>query len=331
MIPEIQQSASDYLSPLRGKCHGVTKGGKQYNNNTEENSENNINIKLLASESDNKIPPFPAKAVLSPQGGQMSEDSYRNLKTYFDQIDWEKLPNDFVIKCSHGCKWQYIIKNKEEFLKNKRLFEIVKRNMTGWLRQDYSIWGGFEMQYRVKSADRHCGQVDLNLKPALQSTAEKYNQPDCHVTQNAVVPRNDKYIEPKILIEPLLREEINTPVREIEVYCFNGIPKIINDRNADYEFTFEIFFVSDKVQLIPCNKNYIVSEKLKKKLEQVIMLSKELTKDFNFVRVDWMFYNNKPYFQELTFTPYSGFNIFKNKKDDLKLGSLLILDKGENK
>ena len=71
----------------------------------------------------------------------------QDVATYFDQIDWENLPNAFVIKCNHGCKWQYIIKNKEAFLQNKQLIKIVKLNFQGWLEQDYSLWNGFEMQY----------------------------------------------------------------------------------------------------------------------------------------------------------------------------------------
>ncbi len=38
----------------------------------------------------------------------------QDVTTYFDQIDFDKLANSFVIKCNHGCKWQYIIKDKEE-------------------------------------------------------------------------------------------------------------------------------------------------------------------------------------------------------------------------
>ena len=69
------------------------------------------------------------------------------VSTYFDQINFDKLPNSFVMKCSHGCKWQYIIKNKEEYLKNKRLFDITRRQITGWLEQEFWVWEGFEMQY----------------------------------------------------------------------------------------------------------------------------------------------------------------------------------------
>ena len=55
---------------------------------------------------------------------------------------------------------------------------------------------------------------DLRGNPAdLKEPNE--SQLDYHVTQNAVIPRNDKYIEPKILIEPLMREYINKESEEL--------------------------------------------------------------------------------------------------------------------
>ena len=83
------------------------------------------------------------KAVV-PRNDRKSDD----VSTYFDQIDFDKLPDSFVLKCNHGSKWQYIIKNKNEFLNTKPLFELVKRNMTGYLEQEYWGFGGFELQYK---------------------------------------------------------------------------------------------------------------------------------------------------------------------------------------
>ena len=54
-------------------------------------------------------------------------------------------------------------------------------------------------------------------------------------------------------------------------------------------------------------------------------LSKKIAQDLNFVRVDWMIYKGKLYFEELTFTPYAGFRNFKSKKNELKLGELINL------
>ena len=79
---------------------------------------------------------------------EYNDNKLDDVNTYFDQIDFDKLPNAFVLKCNHGSKWQYIIKNKNEFIQNKRLFELVKRNITGWLEQEYWVWGGFELNYK---------------------------------------------------------------------------------------------------------------------------------------------------------------------------------------
>ncbi len=197
----------------------------------------------------------------------------------FDEIDFNKFPDSLVIKCNHGCKWHYIIKNKEEYLKNKRLVEITRRNITGWLEQDYSLWGGFEIQYRG--------------------------------------------IQPKILIEPLLRDDINTSPREIEVYCFNGVPKIFV--NVKYKEKREICYYDENLNFIdllfhPDGNNKIIKEKTDDLLYRTIDLSSRLSKDFSFVRVDWLIYKNQLYFNELTFTPYSGFIKF-DKNWNLKLGS----------
>ena len=213
------------------------------------------------------------KAVVPRNDGEPND-----VSTYFDKIDFDKLPNSFVIKTNHGCKWQYIIKNKEEYLKNKRLFDITKKQMTGWLEQDYSFWGGFEMQYHS--------------------------------------------IKPKIIIEEFLGNSKET-AQEIEVYCFNGIPRIIKKVHNDipnkltmYDETFNC------IDLKFHEKEFLVNVPIAPLTKQTFVLSKQLSQNICFVRVDWMIYKNKIYFNEMTFTSNSGLIKF-NKKWNLKLGSLL--------
>ena len=62
--------------------------------------------------------------------------------------------------------------------------------------------------------------------------------------------------------------------------------------------------------------------RLPKEVLNIFNLSKGLSKDFNFVRVDWLIYNNRLYFNELTFTPYSGFIKF-DKKWNRRLGDMM--------
>ena len=223
------------------------------------------------------------QVVRSEESGVRSNNLNFSLSTLntplFDKIDFEKLPDSFVIKCAHGCKWHYIIKNKKDFLNNKRLFDIVKRNITGWLEQEFFPYEGFELQY--------------------------------------------KGMQPKLLIEPFMKEN-----RLIEVYCFNGIPKVFADIHLDKGVRIctynEDFSYADLV-LKPEDKELMKEFPADEILKQSIDLSKKLSKDFRFVRVDWMIYQDKLYFEELTFTPYSGFSTF-DKKWNLKMGNWINLE-----
>ena len=213
------------------------------------------------------------------------------VSAYFDQINFDKLPNAFVLKCNHGCKWHCTIKDKEKFLSEKQVFEITKNKITGWLEQEFWVWEGFEMNY--------------------------------------------KGIKPKILIEPFMPAK-----RYIEIYCFNGIPQIYSDIQLENE-----------VKICTYNKDFSYSDLILKKddekfmckfsadniLKQAAELSKKLSHDFKFVRVDWFIPNceiqsntnskekqNNLLFEELTFTPYSGFTLF-DEKWNKKLGDFIEL------
>ena len=246
------------------------------------------------------------------------------LTAYFDQIDFNKLPNSFVLKCNHGSKWQYIINNKEEFITLPKLVEIVKRQITGWLDQEYWVWNGFEMQYKVNNCNNN-----LNDRKQFKSG-----------------------IEPKILIEKLLRDN-NFFTQDLEFYCFMGEAKIIrriynNGKNeiSVYDENLEninLKFMKDEVIINnECDKltkqtfdlnskekelNKINEQEaeLKISMKEILRLSEQLSKDFLFVRVDWIIFKNKFYFNELTFTPFSGFCNFQNSYWNNKLGNLIKL------
>lgn len=57
-------------------------------------------------------------------------------------IDYDSLPDQFVIKAAHGSHMNYIVKNKESFDWNR-----AKRMMKTWLHQDIA-WSGREWVYK---------------------------------------------------------------------------------------------------------------------------------------------------------------------------------------
>lgn len=59
----------------------------------------------------------------------------------FDDIDFESLPNRFVLKCNHGCGYNLIVKDKSQL----NLAE-AKRKINTWLGEDFAF-RGLELHY----------------------------------------------------------------------------------------------------------------------------------------------------------------------------------------
>jgi hypothetical protein len=61
----------------------------------------------------------------------------------FDDIDFDKLPNQFVIKCNHGSGMNIIVKNKAEL----NLAE-AKAKVDKWMSTNFAFCVGYELHYR---------------------------------------------------------------------------------------------------------------------------------------------------------------------------------------
>ena len=204
----------------------------------------------------------------------------------FDEINFDNLPDSFVIKCNHGCKWQFIIKDKKSYLENKSLFPYTRKIIDRWLSKNYFGVSMFETQY--------------------------------------------KNITPKILVEKFMEDNSvhNYTFNEIEVLCFNGNPKIIdyhtgidNPETSIYDENY------NSIDLKYTDGTKLVETPINNHMKKAVELSKLLSKQFKLVRVDWMIYENNLYFNEMTFTPRSGFIIWPNGYEywDKKLGEMLNL------
>lgn len=60
----------------------------------------------------------------------------------FDEIDFNLLPNSFVLKTNHGSGTNIIVNNKNEF--DKKTAKIL---INGWLKTDFGYSHGFELHY----------------------------------------------------------------------------------------------------------------------------------------------------------------------------------------
>ena len=61
----------------------------------------------------------------------------------FDEIDFDKLPNRFVIKCNHGSSWNKVVLDK-----SKIDIKDLKENFDKWMNTNFAFICGFELHYR---------------------------------------------------------------------------------------------------------------------------------------------------------------------------------------
>ena len=140
-----------------------------------------------------------------------------------------------------------------------------------------------------------------------------------------------KNIEPRIIIEPYLSDNM----RDYKFFCFNGTPKFlyISDDSSDHKKMRLTFVGFKKWTRLPFfRKEYRQHDKkpgLKKpsKLDEMIEISKKLSKGIPFVRVDMYQIEDKVYFSELTFHPGDGRIYVHPREWNIKLGDMLDISK----
>lgn len=71
--------------------------------------------------------------------------SIKTLGVYkkFDDINFDDLPNKFVLKANHGSGWNIIVKDK-----TKLDTKDAKKKFDDWMSKDFSFIDGFQMHYQ---------------------------------------------------------------------------------------------------------------------------------------------------------------------------------------
>ena len=198
-----------------------------------------------------------------------------------DEIKWDNLPNQFVLKTTHGgggCG-VVICKDKSSFdvVSAK---EILNRSLNSDIYLHYREWPYKNVRKRI--------------------IAEKY------------------------------MTDAGNELEDYKVHNFNGVPKVIlvcRERFKDSPMIDD--FYSDNWDLLdmrrPGHPNSPEPIDSPKKLEEMLRLSRELSKDIPFLRTDFYVIENRIYFGELTFYPAAGMTPFEPKEWDITLGNWLKL------
>ena len=259
-----------------------------------------------------------------------------SINNTYDEIDFTNFPDCFIIKANHGCKWHYKIKNKAKFLESEALQEIIKRQLNDWLSISFFPFAGLETQYKnivpklisepllLDNPQDKADEIEIycfNSNPKILNW--HYNDLNTEIRKSCSYDEKFNIIDLKFITNYI---SVEHPLDENEIYCFNGKPKIfqhIKYTNPRQVSIYDENFNNIDLKFLP---NYELQNKpVDDCIRQAVELSKKLCLDFKLVRVDWLIYKDKIYFNEMTFTPFSGLYNFEDDSWDYRLGNMLNL------
>lgn len=219
----------------------------------------------------------------------------------FEDINFDVLPNQFVLKCTHDSGGLIVCRNKEELnldSARKRINRCLKRNY---------YYNNREWPYK-------------NIRPRI--IAESYlNEEDNGMLENnnSKHEYSTQYLQNKY------------GLLDYKFMCFNGEVKlmfldigVIGDnighaeeyyRNV-YDKNFKLMDIKET------RKNFQYNIKKPINYEKMVEIAEKLSKGLKHIRVDLYNVNNKIYVGELTFYHGSGLtNYFEPKEWDEKIGT----------
>lgn len=198
-----------------------------------------------------------------------------------DDIDFNTLPDRFVIKCNHNSgKGMYICKDKSKMDENK-----VREGLRQGLKENYYKHGR-EWPYR---------DVPRRI------LAEQYMEDSGETVMDADVEARAARVG---------------GLRDYKFFCFNGEPRlceVISDRAIDERIDFYDLEWNRIVGLIDddvvCNS--VCDIPRPQSFEDMCYCARILSANIPFSRIDFYDINGRAYWGEITFFPASGFDSFK--------------------
>lgn len=210
-----------------------------------------------------------------------------------EDIDFDSLPDQFVLKTTHDSGGVFICRDKKNFDKNeviKKLNRRLKRNV---------FWLNREWPYK-------------NVMPRV--LAEKF--------------LNNEQVE--LCLGSTTSDNKQQGLTDYKFYCFDGIPQFLYiSKGLEDHKTASISFLTMDWEFAPFKRsdynsfNYLPAKP--SKFDDMLTIAKRLAKGHPFIRVDLYQSDNQIYFSELTLTPCSGMMPFEPKLWDRIVGDYLNL------
>ena len=203
-----------------------------------------------------------------------------------EDIDWNSLPNKFIVKTNNGSGDVIKCSDKSSFDYSKNI-KLLKNLL--------QLKFGYDMGEQQYAKIRPC----IIVEELLDSESQAF--------------QSDSLIDYKIL---------SFDGRPAYVWvCFNRTSHSTDVAVYDLDWIFHPEFSISTSHYKLCTKTL----PRPKALDEMVQMASVLSKGFPFVRVDLYEVGGKPYFGEMTFAPAAGFNTFFSYEFQMVLGNKIIL------
>lgn len=214
-----------------------------------------------------------------------------------DDINFDSLPNKFVLKWNHDSGSVIICKEKKTFDKDAAIKKLRHGQYTN------GFWYGREWPYK-------------GVKPYLIAETFLENEPDSRISleEHQISPHSD--------------------IVDFKFMCFNG--KMLCCFTCTDRFSndgLKVTFYDKNWEIMPFERNHpreTVPCKRPFNFDKMVWAAERLSIGIPFARIDFYEVNQKPYFGEITLYPGSGLEAFQPDKWDEIMGSWLSLPNYNN-
>ena len=255
-----------------------------------------------------------------------------NPKRFTEKIQWYKLY--YKNELMPGCSDKYAVR---DYVENKGYAHILNELYGVYDKLDDIPFDELPKEFVLKLSNGSGTNIICTDKDTLDFAKVKEQFKLFRSMVSSDAGREWPYLksESRIIVERLLKDDahINNAVNDYKFFCFNGKPEYIicvSDRYSDK--------CNHLVYDTDWNKVKVVSEGARidedaaepDTLDQMIDVTKALSKDFPFARVDLYSIKDKVYFGEITFFPWSGYMHFTPDSFDYILGEKFVLPQRNN-
>lgn len=230
-----------------------------------------------------------AKKYVSSLIPELSIAEVYQVADSFEELDFSKLQNSFVLKTNHAWKSNALVENKESLTNEDiRKYAEYYKNV---LKVNYAYWGNLELQYK-------------DIKPKIY--AEEYLT---SIDGYSLIKEYEVYCfkgNPEFINYVISYSGDPNKLEMPEEKCDFAKARIFNKnwKKVDFKIRYENDIQSPDTP----NKSLIME------------YARKLSTEFDFVRVDLFEVDNKLYFGEFTFTPQACFIDFYPREKDLFYG-----------